>query len=98
MTLPTDLAWQQRSTVEFGAPPSSFADLYYDAAGLLIRKLEKVARVEQHSLVVDRTALARAVRGTANYQDVSCGITLDPATGNRVNDPAALSDCAGVTG
>jgi hypothetical protein len=27
-------------------------------------------------------------------QGVSCTITLDPATGNRLNDPTALSRCA----
>jgi len=95
VALPADLAWQQSYTAEFGAPPSAFADLYYDAAGLLIRNLQKVARVKGNTLVVDRAALARAVRGTRNYQGVSCRITLDPATGNRVNDPVALARCAG---
>jgi hypothetical protein len=46
------------------------------------------------NLVVNRAALARAVRTTTNYRGVSCTITLDPATGNRVNDPIALSRCA----
>jgi ABC-type branched-subunit amino acid transport system substrate-binding protein len=91
--LPGDLAWQQSYTSEFGAPPTEFADLYYDAAGLLLRNLQRVAKVDDQALVVDKAALALAIRGTTNYEGVSCRITLDPATGNRVNDPAALARC-----
>jgi len=45
--------------------------------------------------VIDRAALANAVRNTTNYQGVSCTITIDPTTGNRINDQAALAHCAG---
>jgi hypothetical protein len=92
--LPGDLAWRQAYTLRFGTAPTGFADLYYDAAGLLIRNVESVSTVDRGSLVVNRAALAHAVRGTTNYLGVTCTVTLDPATGNRLNDPAALANCA----
>jgi ABC-type branched-subunit amino acid transport system substrate-binding protein len=98
VTLPGDFAWQQAYSLEFGTAPTAFADLYYDAAGLLIRNLQKVASFDSSgNLVVDRAAIAQAVRSTTKYQGVSCRITLDPATGNRLNDPTALSRCATET-
>lgn len=92
--LPSDLAWRQAYTLRFGTAPTDFADLYFDAAGLLLRNLESVSTVDGGSLVVNRAALAQAVRGTTSYEGVTCTITLDPATGNRLNDPNALSRCA----
>ena len=93
--LPSDVAWQQAYTSRFGTAPTTFADLYFDAAGLLIRNLDSVATIDRGNLVIDRAALAHAVRGTTDYPGVTCTITLDPATGNRVNDPAALARCGG---
>jgi ABC-type branched-subunit amino acid transport system substrate-binding protein len=93
--LPSDLAWQQAYSAEFGTVPTAFADLYYDAAGLLIRDLKNVSSIDgSGNLVVDRTGLAQAVRGTTKYRGVSCTITLDAATGNRLDDPTELSRCA----
>ena len=93
--LPGDLEWQQAFALEFGGAPSAFADLYYDAASLLIRDLQRVSTVDVGGkLIVDRAALASAVRDTTAYQGVSCTITLDPSTGNRLDDPAALRRCA----
>ena len=93
--LPSDLAWRQAYADEFGGPPGDYADLYYDAAGLLISDLQKVSRVNAAGqLVVGRAALARAVRTTAGYPGVSCSITLDPTTGNRRDEPDALGSCA----
>jgi len=46
------------------------------------------------NLVINRAALASAVRKTTKFQGVTCTITLDPLTGNRVNDAAALARCA----
>jgi ABC-type branched-subunit amino acid transport system substrate-binding protein len=95
-TLPSDLAWKQAYTERFGAAPSEFADLYYDAAGLLIRRLHRVSAVDgSGDLLIDRTALARAVRSTTRYQGVTCRVALDPATGYRIDEPTALSRCAG---
>jgi len=93
--LPSDLAWQQAYSLRFGTAPTAFADLYYDAAGLLIRTIQNVSRIGGGGdLIIDRTALAQAVRGTMKYQGVSCTITLDRTTGNRLDDPTALSRCA----
>jgi ABC-type branched-subunit amino acid transport system substrate-binding protein len=94
--VPSDLAWQQAYALRFGVVPSGFADLYYDAASLLIRDLQQVSTIDAGgTLIVNRAALASAVRNTTGYQGVSCTITLDPTTGNRLTDPAALSRCAG---
>jgi len=93
--LPSDLAWRQSYALEFGVAPSAFADLYYDAANLLIRDLQQISTVDVGGkLAVNRAALAHAVRNTTTYQGVSCTIALDPSTGNRLNDPLALSRCA----
>jgi ABC-type branched-subunit amino acid transport system substrate-binding protein len=97
--LPSDLAWQQVYTARFGTAPSAYADLYYDAASLAIDDLKSVSRIDAHQdVIINRPALAHAVRMTTDYVGVSCTITLDPATGDRLNDPAALSRCAGSTG
>lgn len=94
-SLPSDLAWQNGYDVLFGAAPTLYDDLYYDATAILIRSLGRVARVDRTgALVINRAALAADVRSTRHYQGVTCTVTLDRATGNRVNDPAALARCA----
>jgi hypothetical protein len=94
--LPSDGAWRQAYALEFGRAPTAFADLYYDAASLLIRDLQKVAGVDRRGdLVVISPLLACAVRLTRAYAGVTCTVTFDPSTGNRLNDPSALSNCAG---
>ena len=64
------------------------------AASLLIRRLQQVSKVVDGDLVIDRAELADAVRTTAKYQGVTCKLTIEPTTGNRVNDPDALARCA----
>src|SRR5262249_51370267 len=92
--LPSDLAWRDAYTQRFGSTPTDFADLYYDATSLLVKDLQKTSTLAWGgTLVVDRAALAAAVRGTTKYQGVTCTVALDPATGYRVNDRAALSSC-----
>jgi hypothetical protein len=72
-----------------------YADLYYDATRVLIRKLEATAFVNaQGNLVINRALLASAVRHTTSLNGITCTITIDPKTGNRVNDPHALTQCA----
>jgi len=93
-TLPSDLAFQQAYQAEFGTPPLTFTDLYFDAASLALARIKQTSRSEDGSLVIDRAALAEAVRDTTDFNGVTCTVTLDPATGNRVNDPAALARCA----
>jgi ABC-type branched-subunit amino acid transport system substrate-binding protein len=92
--LPSDQEWTYIYEVLFGSPPTDLADLYFDAANLLLTRLQQVSHVVGGQLVINRAALAYAVRHTRGFPGVSCTITLDPATGNRVNDPAALARCA----
>jgi ABC-type branched-subunit amino acid transport system substrate-binding protein len=89
--LPSDLSFQQDYQSEFGAPPQEFTDLYFDAASLLLSRLQQVSRIVNGNLAISRAALASAVRNTTNFQGVSCTIALDPLTGNRVDD---LAGCA----
>ena len=93
--LPSDLAFQHDYQNEFGAAPLDYTDLNFDAASLLLSDLQKVSKIVNGNLVISRAALANAVRNTTNYQGVSCTITLDPSTGDRVNDPASLAHCGG---
>jgi ABC-type branched-subunit amino acid transport system substrate-binding protein len=95
-TLARDAAWRSAFADLFGSPPTDFADLYYDATSVLLRSLRHTASVDRNgNLVVDRAALARDVRRTKDVHGVTCTITIDPATGNRVNDAKSLARCAG---
>ena len=60
--LPVDRLWQFLYRIEFGTAPTPFADLYFDAANLLLARIAQTARVVGGSLVIDRAALAQAVR------------------------------------
>ena len=94
--LPSVLEWEQEFEAEFGTAPflEPYPATYFDAASLLLSRLQQVSRVANGNLVINRAALASSVRNTTNFQGVSCTITLDPLTGNRVNDPASLASCA----
>jgi ABC-type branched-subunit amino acid transport system substrate-binding protein len=94
--LPNDLFWRQHVYQrEFGTPPPAFADLYYDAASLLLDKIASIASLtDDGSLVIDRAALAQAVRTTDGFDGVTCDVTLS-SNGFRVNDPVSLAKCAG---
>jgi ABC-type branched-subunit amino acid transport system substrate-binding protein len=94
--LPSDLAFQQNYQNKFGAAPMDYSDLYFDATSLLLSDIANVSKIMSGNLVIDRAALASSVRSTTNYQGVSCTVTLGPSTGNRVNDPASLAQCAGT--
>ena len=95
--LPADVRWSNFFQARFGSSPADFADLYYDATTVLVAALQMSARVENDNLVIDRAALATALRQTRGFPGVTCSITFDPLTGSRVNDPAALSRCASAT-
>jgi ABC-type branched-subunit amino acid transport system substrate-binding protein len=86
--LPSDAAWSLAYQQRFGVAPTPFADLYYDAANLLLAKLQSVAKIAHGNLVVPRGALAEAVRGTTGFCGVTGTISLDP-TGYRINVPSA---------
>jgi hypothetical protein len=92
--LPSDRLWQLFYRAEFGVAPTPFADLYFDATRLLLTRLDQTARSFGGQLVIDRQALARAVRQTTRFPGVTCTISLDPATGFRIDDQAALAHCA----
>jgi hypothetical protein len=92
-TLPSVLEWEQEFEAEFGTAPflEPYPALYFDAASLFLSRLQRVSRIVNGNLVINRAALASAVRDTTNFEGVSCTITLDPLTGNRLND---LAGCA----
>ncbi|HEU0335331.1 MAG TPA: hypothetical protein VFR43_02190 [Gaiellaceae bacterium] len=92
-TSPRNVLWRQLYLFAWGSQPEPFADLYFDAARLLLARLEQTSAVVGGNLVVDRAALARAVRNTSGFFGVTCAVDLDPATGNRVNDPESLARC-----
>jgi Tol biopolymer transport system component len=95
--LPSDLRWRSAFQTRFGAPPSDYADLYYDATNVLLTAIEETATIDDdHDLVIS-PALAATVRDAAGLPGVTCSVTLDPATGFRVDDPAALARCADTT-
>jgi ABC-type branched-subunit amino acid transport system substrate-binding protein len=84
--LPSVFGWQQRYKARFGIAPTTFAELYYDAANLLLARISQVATLDgSGNLVIDRRMLAAAVRHTTNFQGVSGCISLD-AVGNRFNN------------
>ena len=94
-SLPTDTAWRARFQARFGSPPTDYADLYFDAANILLAAIRQSATIDSHhELVIDRAALAATVRRTHAFPGVTCSVTLDPTTGFRVNDPASLARCA----
>jgi ABC-type branched-subunit amino acid transport system substrate-binding protein len=87
--LPSVLAWQQRYQARFGIAPTTFAELYYDAASLLLNRINQTATLDSSgNLVIDRRMLAAAVRHTTKFQGVSGCISLD-AVGNRFNNLGA---------
>jgi hypothetical protein len=92
--LPSDLLFEQNYQNRFGAVPTDYTDLTFDATSLLLNDLTNVAQIVNGNLVINRAALASAVRNTTNYQGVSCTVTLDSSTGNRVSDPTSLKQCA----
>jgi ABC-type branched-subunit amino acid transport system substrate-binding protein len=83
--LPSDKLWASIYTLEFGAAPTAYADLYFDATTLLLTRIYQVARLSDGRLVIDRTALAQAIRLTTGFPGVTGSITLDPTTGNRMS-------------
>jgi hypothetical protein len=95
-TLPSVLEWEREYSAEFGSAPAlePLSVLYFDAAELLLRRLQQVSRTVGGNLVIDRNALASAVRNTTRFGAVSCSVTLDRSTGNRVIDNASLDACA----
>ena len=92
---PANLAWRDAYAARFGESAGIFADLYYDAALVVLRTLQRTSSLDRGDLVVDRAALAEGVRA-ARINGATCEITF-AANGDRVNDPDALARCANPT-
>ena len=83
--LPSVANWQTRFENTFGRAPFEYAKTAYDAATLLLKRIDQVSRIDSAAnLVIDRSALATAVRNTFEFSGVTGKITLD-AFGDRVN-------------
>ena len=94
--LPSVTGWTQyHAAFPPSAPTSEFDAFYFDAATLLLDRLQEVSRLMDGNPVIDREELAKAVRRTTDFAGVTCTIRLEPATGNRVDDAASLARCAG---
>jgi ABC-type branched-subunit amino acid transport system substrate-binding protein len=85
--LPSDIAWRAAYQLRFGTPATDFADLYYDATNILLAGLQSVAKIAHGDLVIPRSALAEAVRGTTGFCGVTGTLSLDTA-GYRVDQVA----------
>ena len=92
--LPSVAAWRQAYEQRFFVKPLPLAEFYFDAASLLLRRIQQVSKKDRGNLVINRAKLARAVRETVGFKGVTCSITLNPDTGDRVSDPAALDRCS----
>jgi beta-xylosidase len=78
-------AWAAEFTNIYGRAPHTIAKYAYDAATLLLTRIDQVSQVDGGgNLVIDRLALAAAVRNTANYQGVTSVVSLD-VNGNRLH-------------
>lgn len=83
--LPSVRAWEANFESTFGHPPGEFSKYAYDATMLLLTHIDAVSTVDGGgNLVIDRAALAAAVRGTSGFTGVSDEITLE-SDGDRVN-------------
>jgi len=84
--LKSDKDWY---AANFGANVPLFADLYYDATNLLLKRLAQESEVKDGTLVIDRAELAEAVRDTKGFCGVTGKVSLDNG-GYRVN---AITPC-----
>jgi hypothetical protein len=83
--LPSVQSWEANFTTVNGHPPDSFAKYAYDAAILLLTRIDQVSTVGiGGNLLIDRAALATAVRATSDVNGVTGQITLD-IFGTRVS-------------
>lgn len=78
-------SWEARYESTYGYYPNMFAKYAYDATMLLLTRLEQSSFHDGVNLTITRAVLAAAVRNTAGYVGVTGDITLDAATGNRVD-------------
>ena len=89
--------WRTGYLNRFGEEPDDYAVFFYDAARILLERIKQTAELQPDgSLLIDRSALASAVRATSNYQGVTGRIDLNEQ-GNRV-DSGVISNVGAVGG
>jgi basic membrane protein A and related proteins len=84
-TLPSAVSWKARFEATYGRQPDPYALLAYDAATLLLTRIDEVSELAGPDLVVQRGALAAAVRNTAAWPGASGPVSLE-VDGDRVNE------------
>lgn len=90
MNLITVQDWQTRFASIYGRAPDYIAKYVYDAAMLLLTRIDQVSQVDGGgNLVLSRTALETAVRTTYDFQGITGRVALD-VHGNRVQIPQTL--------
>ena len=83
--LPSIQAWEEAFETEFGRAPDGFAKFAYDAASLLLSKIDEVGYVDAGgNLVVNRSDLRTAVRITTDFTGVTDQVAFDPY-GTRID-------------
>jgi len=83
--LPSVRDWEASFESTYGHPPGGFSKYVYDAVTLLLTHIDSVSTVDGGgNLIIDRAALAAAVRGTSGFPGVTDDITLE-TDGDRVN-------------
>lgn len=88
--LPEAVDWRSDFESDFGRTPDSLAVFAYDSTKILLEKIQEVSIVDgSGNLVIDRAALATAVRTTVNYPGKTGPVTFE-YNGNRV-DPLTLT-------
>lgn len=82
---PDVLAWEAQFATAYGHAPDPLAKHAYEAARLLLERIDEEAAVDgTGSLVIPRPDLLRAVRRTRNFEGITGGVTLD-VFGDRIN-------------
>jgi hypothetical protein len=77
--------WQASFNSAYGHFPEQFAKYAYDAASLLLARIDQVSTLDgSGNLVIDRMSLAAAVRNTSNFLGVTGPISLD-SHGDRLH-------------
>ncbi len=83
--LPEAVDWRSDFESDKGRAPDNLAVFAYDSAKILLEKIEEVSVVDgSGNLVIDRTALATAVRTTVNHVGKTGAVSFE-YNGNRVD-------------
>jgi predicted GH43/DUF377 family glycosyl hydrolase len=78
-SLPPVMDWETDASTALGHAPGSFMVYAYDATTLLLSQIDSVSTVDGGgNLVIDRAALAQAVRNTDGFAGLTGEVTLNP--------------------